>query len=94
MNIVWRHGYHCEEHIVKTSDGWNLKLFRIPAANNSLTTPIESKKPILLQHGLLADASTWVICDNDSIGMKNSPRFATLSKFHIYFSLRISGSRI
>ena len=58
--LVQSKGYPCENHRVITQDGYILGLFRIPYGRNS-TRLLGSNKPVLLQHGLLDSAATWVI---------------------------------
>ncbi|CAN6574204.1 unnamed protein product [Malus baccata var. baccata] len=52
-------GYTCQEHKVTTEDGYILGLQRIPMGRSGDETP--NKKPVLLQHGLLVDASAWLL---------------------------------
>ncbi|KAI4384947.1 hypothetical protein MLD38_003030 [Melastoma candidum] len=56
-NMVRPWGYACEEHTVTTKDGYILGVQRIPAHEPGQRM---SKAPVLLQHGLLMDAVTWV----------------------------------
>jgi lysosomal acid lipase/cholesteryl ester hydrolase len=55
--IIQTKGYPCEEHKVITNDGYILGVFRIPHGRNSSTRG----RPVLLQHGLLDAAVTWVM---------------------------------
>ena len=55
--LIESKGYPCEEHKVITPDGYILGVFRIPHGRNSTTLG----RPILLQHGLLDAATTWVL---------------------------------
>ena len=55
--LIQTKGYPCEEHRVFTSDGYILGVFRLPHGRNSTT----SGRPVLLQHGLLDAATTWVM---------------------------------
>ncbi|CAF1055044.1 unnamed protein product [Rotaria sordida] len=55
--IIQSKGYPCEEHKVITNDGYILGVFRIPHGRNSSSTG----RPVLLQHGLLDSATTWVM---------------------------------
>eukprot|EP00696_Hemimastix_kukwesjijk_P006012 gnl/Hemi2/17629_TR5817_c0_g1_i1.p1 gnl/Hemi2/17629_TR5817_c0_g1~~gnl/Hemi2/17629_TR5817_c0_g1_i1.p1 ORF type:complete len:411 (-),score=146.70 gnl/Hemi2/17629_TR5817_c0_g1_i1:160-1392(-) len=51
-------GYPCEEHSVTTEDGYILSMQRIPYGISGRTS---GKRPVvLLQHGLLDSAHTWV----------------------------------
>ncbi|XP_068625216.1 lipase 3-like [Battus philenor] len=56
--IAARYGYVSEEHTVMTDDGYILTMFRIPrgkACRSSMKPP-----PVLLMHGLLQSADSWV----------------------------------
>jgi len=64
--LITSKGYGCEEHYPVTSDGYVLALQRIRPRNNVTTN---SSKVILLQHGLLDSAATWVMNqDYNSLG--------------------------
>lgn len=62
--IIRRHGYPSESHIVTTLDGYLLTVFRIPGSRSGK----KGGPPVLLQHGLSGDSAPWVICDNNSLG--------------------------
>lgn len=62
--IIKRHGYPSESHIVSTLDGYLLTVFRIPGSKSGK----KGGSPVLLQHGLSGDSAPWVICDNNSLG--------------------------
>jgi pimeloyl-ACP methyl ester carboxylesterase len=55
--IIRSKGYPCEEHKVTTQDGYILGVFRIPYGRKSS----KPGRPVLLQHGLLDSATTWVM---------------------------------
>ncbi|CAF0842296.1 unnamed protein product [Adineta ricciae] len=55
--VIQTKGYPCEEHKVITDDGYILGIFRIPHGRNSSSIG----RPVLLQHGLLDAAVTWVM---------------------------------
>jgi pimeloyl-ACP methyl ester carboxylesterase len=55
--LIESKGYPCEEHKVTTKDGYILGVFRIPHGRNSS----KLGRPVLLQHGLLDAATTWVL---------------------------------
>jgi len=58
--IVQRKGYVCETHHATTKDGYILTLFRLPYARHQ-TSSGSPRPPVLLQHGLLDSAFTWVL---------------------------------
>ncbi|KAM3697104.1 hypothetical protein ACJW30_06G087900 [Castanea mollissima] len=58
-SLVETKGYVCEEHKVTTKDGYILGMQRIPVGRTNKTTA--NRPPILLQHGLLLDAETWLL---------------------------------
>ncbi|KAL6279675.1 hypothetical protein ACE6H2_016556 [Prunus campanulata] len=62
-SLVETRAYACEEHKVTTADGYVLGLQRIPAGRSSNETA--AKLPVLLQHGLLMDASAWLLNEPD-----------------------------
>lgn len=49
-----------EEHTVQTEDGYLLSVVRIPHGRRSNSNGHE-KEVILLIHGILGDANTWVL---------------------------------
>jgi len=57
--IIQTKGYPCEEHKIITKDGYILGVFRIPYGRNSSSS--SPSRPVLLQHGLLDAATTWVM---------------------------------
>nr|XP_027062872.1 triacylglycerol lipase 2-like [Coffea arabica] len=61
--MVETRGYKCEEHEVITEDGYILNMQRIPFG---LAGEAPRKRPpVLLQHGLLMDAITWLLSPPD-----------------------------
>jgi lysosomal acid lipase/cholesteryl ester hydrolase len=50
-------GYRTETHYVDTLDGFTLQLVRVLPSSSSSSSGL----PVVLQHGLLDAASTWVI---------------------------------
>ena len=57
--IVTTRGYPIESYFVETSDGYILKMFRIPVGKGESRT--ETIRPVvILQHGLLDCSFTWV----------------------------------
>ncbi|KAA8524763.1 hypothetical protein F0562_011186 [Nyssa sinensis] len=61
-SMVETQGYVCEEHTVTTQDGYILSLQRIPVGHSGKKP---DKPPVLLQHGLLMDAITWLMNSPD-----------------------------
>ncbi|CAF3996256.1 unnamed protein product [Adineta steineri] len=57
--LIESKGYKCEEHKVTTKDGYILGVFRIPHGRNGSSST--TGRPVLLQHGLLDAATTWVM---------------------------------
>ncbi|KAL3754429.1 hypothetical protein ACJRO7_001634 [Eucalyptus globulus] len=57
-SLVVTQGYACQEHTVTTKDGYILGLQRIPASRSGR---LAYKPPVLLQHGLMMDAVTWLM---------------------------------
>ncbi|KAI9177339.1 hypothetical protein LWI28_013845 [Acer negundo] len=57
-SMVETQSYACEEHMVTTQDGYILSMQRIPSGRSGETG---NKPPVLLQHGLLMDAITWLL---------------------------------
>lgn len=53
-----KYGLNCEEHDVVTQDGYILSLFRIPG---------DRTRPVLLMHGILDSADTFMIRGNTSM---------------------------
>ncbi|KAJ8687586.1 hypothetical protein QAD02_023380 [Eretmocerus hayati] len=63
IQLVSKHGYPAEEHLVITVDGYKLKIHRMPG---SPTQPKAPGKPIIyFQHGLLASSDSWVLYGPD-----------------------------
>ncbi|XP_014258371.1 lipase 3-like [Cimex lectularius] len=58
--MVLPHGYPLEQHRVETEDGYLLNLFRIPYGKKGMVDK-NPRTPLLLQHGILADSSCWVL---------------------------------
>ncbi|KAF5741402.1 hypothetical protein HS088_TW10G00399 [Tripterygium wilfordii] len=62
-SMVESRGYVCEEHTVTTKDGYILSIQRIPVGQTGKVSG--NRIPILLQHGLLMDAITWLLLAPD-----------------------------
>ncbi|XVE72467.1 hypothetical protein DITRI_Ditri11bG0041400 [Diplodiscus trichospermus] len=61
-SLVQPQGYVCEEHKVTTKDGYILSIQRIPVGRSGKTA---DRPPVLLQHGILVDAATWLLNSPD-----------------------------
>ena len=60
--LIESEGYISEEYTVNTTDGFLLKLYRIPTGrNNHQTHSLYPKPAVLLQHGLLSSSCDWVM---------------------------------
>ncbi|KAM5580490.1 triacylglycerol lipase 2-like [Rosa sericea] len=59
-SLVETRGYICQEHQVTTEDGYILGLQRIPYGRSGRNSATDQKPPVLLQHGLISDASSWL----------------------------------
>lgn len=59
--------YPFEQHKVRTYDGYFLTIFRIPGKKGeALETAVAAKRPVvLLWHGLLDSADSWILNDED-----------------------------
>lgn len=69
--IIRHRGYPLEIHHVVTEDGYILELHRIPfaAGNGHLTNSTKQRRPVFLQHGLMASNHVWLINPtNHSLG--------------------------
>ncbi|PRQ47637.1 putative triacylglycerol lipase [Rosa chinensis] len=60
-SLVETRGYICQEHHVTTEDGYILGLLRIPYGRSGSKSITDQKPPVLLQHGLLTDAASWLL---------------------------------
>ncbi|XP_072380390.1 lipase 3-like [Diabrotica undecimpunctata] len=62
--IIARHGYPVETHIVTTSDGYLLTLHRIVGSKNGK----KGQQPVLLQHGVLGSSADWILDGDTALG--------------------------
>ena len=81
--IITSKGFKCEKHEVKTEDGYNLILFRIPGGKNCENG--SQLPPVLLQHGIFDSSDGWV-CN----GEKHSISFVLANN---NFDVWLSNSR-
>ncbi|XP_020715583.1 lipase 1 isoform X2 [Ceratitis capitata] len=56
--IITSNQYTCERHLVRTADGYELTLHRIPPKN---TTHSQLQPPFILMHGLIGSASDFLL---------------------------------
>ncbi|XP_047306182.1 triacylglycerol lipase 2-like [Impatiens glandulifera] len=61
-SMVLPQGYPCQDHKVTTEDGFILGIQRIPTGSSGNPS---DKPPVLLQHGLMMDAGTWLLNQPD-----------------------------
>ncbi|KAL6424434.1 hypothetical protein ACFW04_009895 [Cataglyphis niger] len=59
IGLVERHGYPSEEHHVTTTDGYNLKVHRIPGS--PLSNSQQNKIVVFIMHGILCSSDCWVL---------------------------------
>ncbi|PPR84754.1 hypothetical protein GOBAR_AA35958 [Gossypium barbadense] len=60
-SMVESNGYDCEEHWVITKDGYVLNVLRIPLGRFVGCRKARNRPPVLLQHGMLLDARSWML---------------------------------
>ncbi|KAF2901554.1 hypothetical protein ILUMI_04632 [Ignelater luminosus] len=58
--LVRTHGYPCETHKMKTSDGYILTMHRIPHGQDE-SKGTKDRPVVYLQHGLLSSSADWLI---------------------------------
>ncbi|GMI76832.1 Myzus persicae-induced lipase 1 [Hibiscus trionum] len=75
---VTTHGYKCEEHELKTDDGYILNMQRIPEGR----VGGHKKQPVLIQHGIFADAITWLLNSPE----QNLPMILADNGFDVWIS--------
>jgi len=67
--IILSNGYPAEEHVAETSDGFLLRIQRIPYGRNGQKNPNVKRPVVFLQHGLLDSAATWIVnAPNEGLG--------------------------
>lgn len=88
MQLITSKGYQAQEHTVQTSDGYQLRIQRIPCAKAETTTCGNPREAVLLQHGLLASSSSWLInAENESLG---KIIFISINLFFIKFIIKLN----
>lgn len=70
LAVAW--GFDYEMYTVQTDDAWELTLFRI---TGKVGEPVvtSDKAPILLQHGNMMDAQSWISFYNSDAGFDPMP---------------------
>ncbi|XP_016840778.1 lipase 3 isoform X2 [Nasonia vitripennis] len=63
LGLVTRHGYPAEQHQVITTDGYRLRLHRVPGSPRS--PPGLGKPVIFIHHGILASSDAWILAGPD-----------------------------
>lgn len=58
--MIKSHGYPCETHKIKTSDGYILTMHRIPHGQNE-AKETEERPVVYVQHGLLSSSADWLV---------------------------------
>ena len=79
QEIVESNGFVFEEHNITTKDGFILRCFRIPGALGEALT--HSKPPVLLAHGLVDSADTWVMNHGD----QSTPFILSRGGYDVWF---------
>lgn len=70
-DICALYGYHAEEHVVQTKDGYLLGLHRLPYRKGEQGTKVNAgegstqKRVVYLHHGLLMNSEVWVCLTNE-----------------------------
>ncbi|XP_032669548.1 lipase 3-like [Odontomachus brunneus] len=59
IGLITRYGYPAEEHYVRTEDGYNLKIHRIPCS--PLSNNKQNKEIVFMQHGFISSSDSWVL---------------------------------
>ncbi|KAK8754079.1 hypothetical protein OTU49_010156 [Cherax quadricarinatus] len=61
--LINKYGYPVEIHTVTTDDGFILTLHRIPhgRVGTRSENEIQTREPVLMQHGLLASSCSWIL---------------------------------
>lgn len=65
--LIRRHGYPSESHLIVTEDGYILRMHRIAG---SQTGSNKGNQPVFLQHGLFGSSADWIMNGNESLGNK------------------------
>jgi pimeloyl-ACP methyl ester carboxylesterase len=68
-DLIRSYGYPAEEHVAETSDGFLLRIQRIPYGKKGNQNPKVKRPVAFLHHGLLDSAATWVVNPpNEALG--------------------------
>ena len=79
-DIIESKGFICEKHIVKTEDGYNLVVYRVPG-DKYCDNP-DKLPPVILQHGLFDSSDGWV-CNGENHSI---PFVLAKNKFDVWIS--------
>ncbi|XP_075163474.1 lipase 3-like isoform X2 [Haematobia irritans] len=58
---IIQHNYPCEKHVVQTSDGYLITVFRIPHTLWTYNVRGRKRPAVLLTHGLMSSSDIWVL---------------------------------
>ncbi|XP_050294889.1 lipase member K-like isoform X1 [Anthonomus grandis grandis] len=61
--IIRRHGYPSESHVIESPDGYLLRVHRIPGNKDGQT----GGQPVYLQHGLMGSSADFVLNGNNTL---------------------------
>ncbi|XP_075145577.1 lipase 3-like [Haematobia irritans] len=59
-------GYPCEEHEVKTEDGYIITIYRIPHSPKDINPLGKIRPKVLLQHALFGTSDTWILSGSEN----------------------------
>ncbi|XP_004489603.1 triacylglycerol lipase 2-like [Cicer arietinum] len=75
-------GYKCQEFEVTTPDGYILSIQRIPEGRYGVGSNVTKKEPVLIQHGVLVDGTTWFLNNPE----QNLPMILADEGFDVWIS--------
>lgn len=67
MEIAEKYGFAVDRYLVTTEDDYILTLFRIPGllGHDEDIDRADDKPPVLLMHGLIDSADSWILNEED-----------------------------